>query len=642
MSVFYCFYVVNMFLFLRQFLIISIIILAEYYPAIFAETCILDDRSMLLSMSSVKYIDLSNVFFPNSSDGLYYRPLIHLSFLFDRFVWGLEPAIMHFENILIHLTSAILIFIIARQIISKSSIIPLFAALIFATHPIATESVNWISGRTDLLAVMLVLISLYFIIYSLKSNKLLWFAVSFVSLILGVMAKETTLGFIPALVFIMTSKTEQESLINNEPYVEQYSVILFLFSCTLSIASVLLIFNHYIPIFVAISYFFYLFLLKGRHFSARSFQKNFVFFSVAIFFIWALFGGIRTLAFSSNSTHVQKTFELLFSDMNYTLSLFFRAVGFYTKKFIWPLPLNFAIRDISPFYSLVGIVLLCLVAVLIVRRRIHDSLVIAGFCMVVPVLPLTFESVAWTSYAERYVYPATPFWILAISGYASSAGFDRLPPRIYKLCLVGLSLLILAMACITFQRNLIWQTNIALLHDTVKRTPDYKPLRGLYVVALFEKGMYDEALVQHKILQTLNSIELKYNPSYDLNYSQILIAKEDYEKAEQELDHVEKRTDGMHPDVYELYLEFASRMLLQTSDDQQKMRIVDKMYLAFDKFYELKKDPMILYRRGQFLLSLDKRDEAGIFFTKAAEVFPENNPYRRYANKLARNLTTCK
>lgn len=624
---------------LCKLLLLCAVCISVYYPAIFADTCLLDDREMLRNLSSVQRFDLIGTFFPQSHGGLYYRPMIAVSFMIDRFLWNLNPSIMHFENILFHLISTLLVFIIARLIISKISRLPLIAALIFAVHPIATESVNWISGRTDLIAVMFVLTSLYSILCFRHSRQIWWLTASVATLICGILTKETAIGFIPVLVFILSSKSDVDLDITDKPYKQRQFVIAFLVVCILSLAAALFLFNYYLTIVIIILYFFYLQWINREQINRASFQKYLLFFSGSIMSLWALFWGIRKFVFSSQSQSIQLTFGRLFTDVNYTLSLFFRAAGFYTKKFIYPFPLNFVIREVSPFYTLFGIILLCLVVVLIMRRKLTDSLLIAGFCMVAPVLPLTFESIAWTSYAERYVYPAVPFWILSFAGYAASAGFDRLPLRVHRWYLVGLSFLIITMAAFTLQRNLVWQTNLTLFKDSVEKTPGFKQLRGLYMTALFEKGMYDDALRQHQIAQSLQTIHLKYNPNYELFYVQILMAKKEFVKAAQELDRINVKTKGMEPGVYEIFVELAPRIILTSVDESEKMRISEKLADSYDRWYELTKDPMILYRKGQFLLSQDKRGEAGKLFAKAAAAFPDKNLYRGYSEKLARRLT---
>jgi hypothetical protein len=138
-----------------QALLICFVVLVVYYPTLSAEVCLLDDQSMLNDMLNAPPFDLKALFLPGSGGGGYYRPLIGLSYFFDRFAWGLSHEIMHFENILFHLSNSLLVFGIGCALagyVALAPAVPLLSALLFALHPLATESVNWISGRTDLLA----------------------------------------------------------------------------------------------------------------------------------------------------------------------------------------------------------------------------------------------------------------------------------------------------------------------------------------------------------------------------------------------------------------------------------------------------------------------------------------------------------
>jgi len=79
-----------------------------------------------------------------------YRPLTMLSFLFEYSVAGLKPFLYHLDNILLHFLCSVLVYF-NLKIILKEDRTPLFTALLFAAHPVHTESVAWVSGRAELL-----------------------------------------------------------------------------------------------------------------------------------------------------------------------------------------------------------------------------------------------------------------------------------------------------------------------------------------------------------------------------------------------------------------------------------------------------------------------------------------------------------
>lgn len=84
----------------------------------------------------------------------YYRPLSSLSFVADAAIWGLEPRGFHLTNLLLHALASLSVALLAVRLgLGRGAAFA--CGLLFAVHPIHTESVAWISGRTDLLAFVL-------------------------------------------------------------------------------------------------------------------------------------------------------------------------------------------------------------------------------------------------------------------------------------------------------------------------------------------------------------------------------------------------------------------------------------------------------------------------------------------------------
>jgi len=79
-----------------------------------------------------------------------YRPLTQLSFAINHASAGLSPTAFHFTDLLIHLASALLLFMLAQSFCSPA--FAAFAAIVWAVHPIHTEAIAVLSYRTTLLA----------------------------------------------------------------------------------------------------------------------------------------------------------------------------------------------------------------------------------------------------------------------------------------------------------------------------------------------------------------------------------------------------------------------------------------------------------------------------------------------------------
>jgi len=79
-----------------------------------------------------------------------YNPLPIFTFAIERYFFGLDPFVFHFNNLLLHLISVILVFHLAKRV-GCTSISSGIAAGIFAIHPMHVESVAWVTQRKDVL-----------------------------------------------------------------------------------------------------------------------------------------------------------------------------------------------------------------------------------------------------------------------------------------------------------------------------------------------------------------------------------------------------------------------------------------------------------------------------------------------------------
>lgn len=81
----------------------------------------------------------------------YYRPVVVQSLALNYWAGGLSPFGYHLANLLLHAAVVVLLLLVARQLLP--GIWPArLAALLFAVHPLASEPVDAVYGRTDLLA----------------------------------------------------------------------------------------------------------------------------------------------------------------------------------------------------------------------------------------------------------------------------------------------------------------------------------------------------------------------------------------------------------------------------------------------------------------------------------------------------------
>lgn len=85
----------------------------------------------------------------------YWRPITQTSYALDYAAFGLEPAAFHAVNTLVHALVAVLVLLLGWRLFpgpgtSRAGV--LLGALLFAVHPVHTETVNVVTYRADLLA----------------------------------------------------------------------------------------------------------------------------------------------------------------------------------------------------------------------------------------------------------------------------------------------------------------------------------------------------------------------------------------------------------------------------------------------------------------------------------------------------------
>ncbi|MCK5237335.1 MAG: hypothetical protein KAR06_10145 [Deltaproteobacteria bacterium] len=142
------------------------------------------------------------------------RGVTMATFALNYAVGGLDVTGYHIVNTLIHAVNAILAYFLVYNIltlITKDSFewckkIAAYSALIFAVHPIQTQSVTYIVQRMESLSSMFYLIALYLFIRAVKSSKsrvrvAMYVAVVF-SFFLSFKSKEIAIT-LPALLLLM-------------------------------------------------------------------------------------------------------------------------------------------------------------------------------------------------------------------------------------------------------------------------------------------------------------------------------------------------------------------------------------------------------------------------------------------------------
>jgi len=165
-----------------------------YAKTIFFGLTFLDDDIWLIGQQ-VHLRSIKNIFPLLTTidfSGVYYRPMIALSFLIDSKLAPLYPYSFRITNILLHLFNSCLVLALLKQFRFKANVALSFS-LVFVVHPALVQAVAWIPGRTNSLLCAFVLPAMISFVMYLNKRDNKSFALHFISLFFALLTKETAL-----------------------------------------------------------------------------------------------------------------------------------------------------------------------------------------------------------------------------------------------------------------------------------------------------------------------------------------------------------------------------------------------------------------------------------------------------------------
>jgi protein O-mannosyl-transferase len=416
----------------------------------------------------------------------YYRPLIHVAHLTVYLLAGLRPAAFHLANVLLHAVISVMVFLVSLELFQKephasrhAELGPLAAGFLFATHPVHSESVAWVSGISDLVYAAFALWAFLLYLRGEQGGAMRYVIAG--GLFLGAtLCKEPALMLLPLImVYEAVYRGARETVIRP------------------GLAARLL------PLAITAA----------------------LYFTLRFHAIGGFAPGPRSLR-QGPLVSILSALDL-FARYLYTLVL---PVNFSALHTFRPVESLLDVRAFAGLAVSVGL------AIAEWRLRRHPVAAVGLAFIVLPLLPaLYIPAPGEGAFFERYLYlPVLGFAILATQG--ARKVINRWP-RSRRVVCVLLILLVLAYTAGSVSRNQVWRDNLSLWSDTARKIPDSAAAHEHLCFAEYDAGRPRDVLQNCR-----RALELdKGRIAARINVATTLSVLEDLDGAIQEFQEVLRR-----------------------------------------------------------------------------------------------------
>jgi hypothetical protein len=163
---------------------ISVYLTALHNPFVY------DDYHTVIENASIRSVtNLRAIFWHDVT-----RPIVNFSYAVDRALWGPSPFGFHLTSVLFHALNVVLLFCLARRV--RLDVIPAFAAAaLLAVHPMTTEAVGYVSGRSEVLCTTFLLVAFLCADRWLRGGGGRWLGAMLAVWMAALMTKETAAMF---------------------------------------------------------------------------------------------------------------------------------------------------------------------------------------------------------------------------------------------------------------------------------------------------------------------------------------------------------------------------------------------------------------------------------------------------------------
>lgn len=179
----------------RVAFVFSVVIVALCYLNSLPNDLIFDDASIVASNPAIRSVtpvqDLKSPYW-KQYEGIY-RPFTIFSLSVDYAIWKRWAPGLRLTNLTLHAVNGFLVFLLCTSLVG-TGIVPAAAMVIYLVHPVHTEAVSSIAGRSDLFSACFFLAA--WILF--RKGRMFWSAALFA---LALLSKENAI-VLPAILFL--------------------------------------------------------------------------------------------------------------------------------------------------------------------------------------------------------------------------------------------------------------------------------------------------------------------------------------------------------------------------------------------------------------------------------------------------------
>jgi len=150
------------------------------------------------SLSNLPVIFTTGIWHTDTFAGAMYRPVAFLSWMLEYSLAGAAPFLYHLDNVILHFLCTVMVFAVVGLLV-KDGKTPLYAALVFAVHPVHTEVVAWVACRMELLYTLFGLTSFW--LFVKRDEKRGYLLLSCLSYAAALLSKEAAAS-VPLFIFL--------------------------------------------------------------------------------------------------------------------------------------------------------------------------------------------------------------------------------------------------------------------------------------------------------------------------------------------------------------------------------------------------------------------------------------------------------